>query len=66
MISFYLYEKLVDFFKKINLDSKLLSSVHGDLDVPSYRIGCGALGLKHLVTGPPWKIISKEKHIVNM
>ena len=65
--TFYLYEKLVDFFKKINLDNKLLSSVHWDLGVIAYRVGCRALGLiEKLVSGPLWKIISKEKQILNM
>ena len=65
--TFYLYEKLVDFFKKINLDNKLSSSVHWDLGVIAYRVGCWALGLiEKLVSGPLWKIISKEKHILNM
>ena len=65
--TFYLYEKLVDFFKKINLDNKLLSSVHWDLGAIAYRVGCGALCLiEKLVSGPIWKIISKEKHILNI
>ena len=63
---FYSYEKLVDFFKKTNLD-KLLSPVHYDLGVLGYCLECRALGLiEKLVTRPPWKIISKEKHVLNM
>ena len=47
--------------------ASLLSSVYWDLDVAPYRVGCKALGLiEELVTGPPWKIISKEKDVVNM
>ena len=61
--TFYLYVKLVDFFKKTNLD-KLLSPVYYDVGVPAYRVGCKALGLiEKLVKRPIWKIISKEKHL---
>ena len=61
-----MYEKLVDFLKKINLDNKLLLSVQWDLGLTAYYVGCRALGLiEKLVIGTLWKIISKEKHILN-
>ena len=45
----------------------MLSSVHWDLGVIAYHVGCPALGLiEKLVSGPLWTIISKEKHILNM
>ena len=41
--------------------------MHWDLGVLAYHVGCRALGLiEKLVSGPLWKIISKEKHILNM
>ena len=65
--TFYFYEELVHFFKKINSDNNLLLSVDWDLGVISYRVGCWALVLiEKLVSGPLWKIISKEKQILNM
>ena len=58
--TFYLYEKLVIFFKNTNLD-KLLSSVHYDLGVLPYRVGCRTLGLiEKLVSRPLWKMIQKR------
>ena len=45
----------------------MLSSVHWDLGVIGYRVGCWTLVLiEKLVSGPLWKIISKEKQILNM
>ena len=45
----------------------MLSSVHWDLGVIGYRVGCWALVLiEKLGSGPLWKIISKEKQILNM
>ena len=44
-----------------------MSSVHWNLGVIVYGVGCWALVLiEKLVSGPLWKIISKEKQILNM
>ena len=50
---YYLFDYLVDFFNKIELDNKLLLAVHWDLKVLAYKVGCRALGLiEKQTTGP--------------
>ena len=62
-----LYDKLLDFFRRIERNNKLLDAVYWDLEVLAYRAGCRALGLiEKLVTGPLWKILATESHILNM
>ena len=44
-----------------------MSAVHQDLQVSSYMAACRALGMiDKLVTGPLWRAISKEGHILDM
>ena len=55
---YYLFDYLVDFFNKIELDNKLLPEVHWDLKALTYIAGCHALGLiEKQITGPLWKIM---------
>ena len=58
---YQLYDKLLDFFDKIEKDNKLLTAVK------QYRIDCRCLGLIHkLVTGPLWRKMEHEKAALNM
>ena len=62
-----LYDKLLHFFRRIERNNKLLDAVYWDLEVVAYRAGCRALGLiEKLITGPLWKILATENHILNM
>ena len=64
---YYLFDYLVDFFNKIELDNKLLLAVHWDLKVLAYKVDCRALGLiEKQITGPLWRIMEKEKCVLNM
>ena len=47
-----LYDKLLNFFRRIEWNNKLLNAVYWDLEVVAYRAGCRALGLiETLITG---------------
>lgn len=63
-----LYDKLVEFFGKIDKKkNKLLTAVQWDLSVVQYKIGFRCLGLIHkLVTGPLWRKMAHEKHALDM
>ena len=64
---FNLYDYLKVFSDRVNGENKLLSAVHYDLKVVSYMVGCRALRvIEKLVTGPLWRIIEKESHILDM
>ena len=39
-----LYDKLLNFFRRIERNNKLLDAVYWDLEVVAYRAGCRALG----------------------
>ena len=61
---YYLFDYAVDFFIKIELDNKLLLAVHWEW---AYKVGCRALGLiEKQITGPLWRIMEKEKCVLNM
>ena len=63
---FYLYSYLVEFLN-VSLDNKLMSSVFYDLEVLQYKVACQALGLiDKLITGPLWRMMMKEKEVLNM
>ena len=65
---YYLFDYLVDFYK-IKLDNKLLLAVHWDLKVLVYKVACRALGLilmEKQITDPLWRIMEKEKCVLNM
>ena len=62
-----LYDKLFNFFRRIEQNNKLLDAVYWDLEVVAYRAGCRALGLiEKLIIGSLWKILATENHILNM
>ena len=62
-----LYDKLLNFFRRIEQNNKLLDAVYWDLEVVAYRAGCRALGLiEKLITGPLWNVLATENHILNM
>ena len=62
-----LYDKLLNFFRRIEQNNKLLVAVYWDLEVEAYRAGCKALGLiEKLITGSLWKILATENHVLNM
>ena len=64
---YFLYDQLLDFFRRSEHNNKLLDAVYWDLEVLSFKIGCSALGLiEKLITGPLWKIMAGETHIVRM
>ena len=59
---YQLYDKLLDFFDKIEKDNKLLTTAYWDLQVKQYRIGCCYLGvILKLVTGTWWGKMEHEK-----
>ena len=63
----YLYSYLVEFLNNVSLDNKFMSSVFYDLEVLQYKVACQALGLiDKLVTGPPQRMMVKEKEVLNM
>ena len=64
---YFLYDQLINFFRRIEHNNKLLDAVYCDLEVLSFKIGCMALGLiEKLITGPLWKIMANETHILRM
>ena len=64
---YFLYDQLINFFRRIEHNNKLLDAVYCDLVVLSFKIGCRALGLiEKLITGPLWKIMVNETHILRM
>ena len=64
---YFLCDQLIDFFRRIERNNKLLDAVYWDLEVLSFKIGCRALGLiEKLITGPLWKIMVNETHILRM
>ena len=65
--TYFLESDLKVFFDGVWKDNKLLSAVHQDLQVSSYMAACRALGMiDKLVTGPLWRSISKEGHVLDM
>ena len=64
---YFLYDQLINFLRRIEHSNKLLDAVYCDLEVLSFKIGCMALGLiEKLITGPLWKIMANETHILRM
>ena len=64
---FYFYPFLVDFFKNLSLDIKLMSEVYHDLQISHFRVACQALGLiDKYVTQPLWRVMVKEKEVLNI
>ena len=64
---YFLYDQLINFFRRIEHNNKLLDAVYCDLVVLSFKIGCRALGLiEKLITGRLWKIMAHETHILRM
>ena len=64
---FYFYPFLVDFLKNSSLDIKLMSEEYHDLQVLHFRVACQALGLiDKYVTQPLWRMMVKEKEVLNM
>ena len=64
---FYLHPFLVEFLNNLSLDNKLMSAVYHDLQVLHFRVACQALDLiDKYVTGPPWRMMVKEKEVLNM
>ena len=62
---YFLCDQLIDFFRRIERNNKLLDALYWDLEVLSFKIGCRALGLiEKLITGPLWKIMVNETHIL--
>ena len=54
-------------FSHVHSENKLLSAVYFDLKVMSYLAGCRTLDLiDKFVTGPSWRVIEKESHILHM
>ena len=65
--TFFLEKHLKVFFERYYKENKLLSAVHDDLQIPSFMAACRALGMiDKLVTGPLWRMIAKEGHILDM
>ena len=65
--TYYLEEHLKIFFEHYGKDNKLLSAVQHDLEVTSFLTACRALGMiDKLITGPVWRAISKDGHILDM
>ena len=55
------------FFERDGKDNKLLSEVHHDLEVTSFLTACRALGMiDKFITGPLWRAISKDGHILDI
>ena len=64
---YFLYDQLLDSFRRIERNNKLLDAVYWDLEILSFKIGCRALGLiEKLITGPLWKIMPSETQILRM
>eukprot|EP00112_Aurelia_sp_Birch-Aquarium-sp1_P016909 Seg3872.1 transcript_id=Seg3872.1/GoldUCD/mRNA.D3Y31 product="hypothetical protein" protein_id=Seg3872.1/GoldUCD/D3Y31 len=65
--TYFLEEELKEFFERVLKENKLLSAVHQDLQVPTYLAACRAFGMvDKLITGPLWRIIAKEGHVLDM
>ena len=64
---YFLFDHLINFFDQIELDNRLLVAVYWDLKVLAFKVDCRVLGLmEKLVTGPLWRIMVKEKCVLNM
>ena len=64
---YFLFDNFINFFDQMELDSRLLVAVYWDLKVLAFRVGYRVLGLiEKLVTGPLWRIMVKEKCVLNM
>ena len=64
---YFLYDQLLDSFRRIERNNKLLDAVYWDIEILSFKIGCRALGLiEKLITEPLWKIMPSETHILRM
>ena len=58
---------LLDFFRRIERNNKLLDAVYWDLEVLFFKVVYMTLGLiEKLITGPQWKIMASETHILRM
>ena len=64
---YFLYDQLLNCFWRIELDTKLSDGVHFHLEALSFSIQCRTLGLiEKLITGPVWKIMVGETHLLRM
>ena len=65
---YYLHSDLLNFFKRVHSENRLLGAVHDDLQINAFIAGCRALGLiSKLVTGPLWRILEDESvHVLDM
>ncbi|KAJ8048656.1 hypothetical protein HOLleu_01057 [Holothuria leucospilota] len=64
---FHLHESLRIFFDRHKSDNKLIGAVNADLSVPQFVAGTKALGIiDKVVTGPLWRALEKETHVLNM
>ena len=58
---------LLNFLNNVSLDNKLMSSVLYNLEVLQYKVACQEIGLiDKVVTGPLWRMMVKEKEVLNM
>ena len=63
-----MYGDLLEFFKRVHSENRLLGAVNDDLQINAFVAGCRALGLiSKLITGPLWRILEdKALHVLDM
>ena len=66
-IAYSIQDQCKLFFETYKDENKLLKAVYHDLTEPTYLVGCRALGfINKFITGPLWRLMAKEKHVLDM
>ena len=65
---YFLISHLLEFFKHVHSENRLLGAVFDDLQVKSFVAGCRSLGLiSKIITAPLWRILEDKKtHVLQM